>query len=304
MISVEFKYPYILLFLPIILSFLVLVSTRKWKNYRRLVETYYSKPSRTWILLTITKVLAVVLVVVALSEPVLVYEKLVSISSASDVETYGNMTPVEHIVLVDVSKSMSGERIKIVKQFLTKYLSLLHSVDRVQLYVFAADIEGPLCSGTPSQCINAVEEIEAGRRYSAIGDAIVFGAEYARISPIPPIVLVVTDGANTLGSSPVDVLGNISVNTPIAIILVGNDPRSIDLRIKATEEDILLYSIDSPISSLIDDISKRASRETKLAALRGSGEAYVAIKYEANTPSVLLLVISATLLLVARFDPN
>ncbi len=304
MTSVEFKNPYILVILPVILTFLVMISIKKWRNYRKLVEIYYSRPSKLWFLFTVTKLLVVILIVLALSEPVLVYEKLVSISSTSDVEAYGNTTPVKHIILVDVSKSMNGDRIETAKNFLARYLSLLHGVDRVQLYVFAAGIEGPLCNGAPSSCIAVVDDIEAGRRYSAIGDAIVFGAKYAEVSPIPSVVLIVTDGANTLGSNPLDVLGNISSSTPIAIVLVGNDPRSTDLRIKAMEEDALLYSVDGSIQSIIGDISRKAAREAKLAALRAADEAYVTIRYEASTPFVLLLVASAALLVVVRFDPN
>lgn len=281
---IKFLEPYaLLLLIPITLY--VYVMYRRTRLRRILLSKAYIvdtvKSFGKWYkVLLLIKIILYLLIPIVIARPVTVTYSYISIDSANDVITYNNELPITHIILIDVSKSMSyrevlTNRLSLAKKFIEKYLSRLGSRDNVVIISFAKETN-VLCQGNKTVCTDKLSQLREFKEYSAIGDAIVYGLNYARASSLPSAVIIVSDGAWNYGSNPIHVISNLNKSkTPLAFIRVGTDPRANELIQFLKERNFLVYSVGEVDEEVLDTIIKEAYSEIKLATLKYSGKSYI-----------------------------
>jgi len=278
---------------------------RAYRVRRRLAELYPPGEGwlRYWLLPNTARLVAVVLLAVAALGPVAVRMERVYIESPSTLIATPIDTPVLHIILVDVSKSMTGERVAEAVEFLEGYLQGLPRGALVEVYVFAASVEGPLCSGPPAGCASIVAEIPrmTGRRYTALGDAILAGLAAQRGRGLPAVVAVITDGASNYGARVGDALAAAKAQKALLLlVLVGEDPRAASLLKEARRHGVHVVYAGSPKAAELE--AKRAALEASYRALRQAGAVYLETRVRDPLPTLALVAAAAVLLALSRLE--
>ena len=245
------------------------------------------------------KLAVAALICLSLAEPYVSYSRRVDVPL--DKADLLSSRPVLHVVLLDVSRSMTymeaGEgRISIAKKVLKKYFSQLPSTDRVLLAVFSRKVE-TLGLSTPSSALEELGGVEAEGRYSAVGDALVYAVSACRVSQTPSVVLLVTDGGWNYGSSPLDAAKAYSEEgIPLVIVRVGSDPRGSSLYEVADKTGSRVYEADEFSLEAINDMVGEIREFARYSALKARGLAYVEVEERDYSPTLYVLLVAAALL--------
>jgi Ca-activated chloride channel family protein len=176
--------------------------------------------------------------------------------------------------------------------------------DRVDVYGFS-DAVKPLCtavnSSTLDTCMARLRETRL-ERYSAIGDAIIYGYTYAMVSQMPTAALIVTDGAPNYGSPIQDALRTVSAaRVPLAVVLVGNDPRSLQLEEACREHGIALYrvAIGPGEDEALKYVSERLYANLRFKALAATGNIDIKVPTKDYSIQLCLLALLVPLFLLS-----
>ena len=253
----------------------------------------------------VVKLLLLLLLVLLASGPYLVFVKRVPVGldSIDLVEEKG----VVHVVLVDVSRSMSyseggSTRLHLALTLLSAYLERLGPNDRVALGFFArsVNISAPLRVSEAEALLSSAQAIH---RYSALGDAMAAALSYAKTVNAPVVVVLITDGAWNYGANPVDISREYKDSkVPLVVVKVGEDPRGRILSSVADESNGKLFSLDEFSRDVVKDIAEDVRRTARFAALKAKGEAYLEVKYKDYSPVTLITLAALALLLYSIRD--
>lgn len=275
---------------------------RALRARRRLDGLYPARGWRGWWLAgNAARLAALLLLSLAALGPGLVVEKRVPVEQA--VLLGESRTPaVEHVVMVDVSKSMAGH-VDQAAGLLRAYLSALPGSARVVVFAFAGNVSGPLCSGAPGDCLRVADELPrlVGERYTAIGDALLAALSYGRASGLPVAAVVVTDGANNHGSPVGDALRAArAAKVPVVFLLAGGDPRAAKLLEEARRYGALIVYSAPGAGEAAAAAARRAAAEAELAALKSRGEAFITVRSVSQLPSSAAALAAALLAAASR----
>jgi Mg-chelatase subunit ChlD len=253
----------------VLVALLLLRARRRRGDYIRILGGRVSR--LTW-LTEAGRVVGLAMLALASGTPYVSTVDYVEVSP-SDLEALRSVGAL-HVILVDNSRSMGyrdgpRERIEVARGFIESYLSQLNSSERVEVYSFSSTAR-LLCSGSPLDCLAALEGLDASERYSAVGTALGVGVARVEAADEPALVVLVTDGASNYGPDPRDVARGIAASTggsvPVAVVRVGSDPRAGALEEAAAIMGARLYEAGSSAGDVIEDLA---------------GEVYVSVKYEA-----------------------
>ncbi len=271
----------------------------------------------SWHAATLAKLAVPVLIALAATGPVIDTISYQEVSSwkprlAEAPETVRNITsyiPVTHIILIDVSKSMSYydggvRRIDEAREFVRRYLESLRGNNTVYIGGFSATVE-KICYGAPRECIGSLDKLNATRRYTAIGDALAYAQSLIYASGTPGVVIVVTDGANNYGSSPVLVARSlVKAGVPVLIVRVGLDPRANTLLDTLQFSGVEVVSVNQYTASMLQNISSRAAIDLREAAAVAPGVSTirVAARDIDPSPTIMLLLAAVAIALAALLE--
>ncbi len=270
-VMIKFERPeYIFFLIPALMAYGVLLAytRRNYFKLRRILNPVEKGGSWIRILVVFSKFLLLLLLVVSLCQPYI--EKI----EKRPIEV-GNLEAVRKVptlimLLIDVSKSMEyGYRIREAEAFVLNLFSQLGDKDQIAVVFFAGDAE-IVYEGPPS---NFTVDFKAGRRYSAIGDALSLALSYSRASNLPVGVILVTDGGWNYGSDPVQVAKSYG-DVPLAVVHVGFGASSnSELLMKVAEAaNGWYYEVTwEGLQSLTENLYS----EVKYAALVSRGKSYV-----------------------------
>lgn len=268
---IRFDYPeYVLLLAPVLAAYCTLLACAG-RSYVKLRCTLTPvEGGRGWVrsLVISSKLLLLILLVALLCQPYVerVEKRLIE---TGDLEAMREV-PATIMLLVDVSRSMEyGNRIGEAEAFVLSLLSQLGGGDRVVVVLFAGEAE-VVYEGPPS---NFTVEFKAGRRYSAIGDALSLALSYSRASNLPVGVVLVSDGGWNYGSDPVQVARAYG-GVPLAAVHVGYGASSnpeLLMRVAEASGGWYYEVTQEGLNSLTENLYS----EVKYAALASRGENYV-----------------------------
>jgi Ca-activated chloride channel family protein len=250
---------------------------------------------------------AVVICIVAAQPYMLSYS---SITVTPDNVLLVNATATRLMVLLDISTSMGyadthPSRISNAMGLVEKMLAMATSRgDRVDVYGFS-DAVKPLCtavnSSTLDTCMARLRETRL-ERYSAVGDAIIYGYTYAMASHMPTAALIVTDGASNYGSPIQDALRTVSAaRVPLAVVLVGNDPRSLQLEEACREHGVVVYrvAIGPGEDEALKYVSERLYANLRFKALAATGNINIKVPTKDYSIQLYLLALLVPLFLLS-----
>ncbi len=287
-----------LILIPLVYTILYILVYRSNRVLNRLVNIMSGSVNnflRNTLL--VCKLLIPLLIILILAKPVIVYNERIPINVETDVLKYNNKLPVEHIVLLDISKSMSymegaSTRLDLAKDFIKKYLENLGSKDSVSIVLFSGNVT-LYCRGYASDCINNVSSIEGFEKYTAIGDAVTYAVGRSKASGTPSVIVVVSDGANNYGSNPVNAIIDANESkAPVVFIRVGLDPRANGLVSRLRDHGFKVYSINDFSYNIINETIQKIVSYTKYTALKCSNQAYVNVqRYSYLLVNILLAIV-------------
>ncbi len=289
------EYPFLGLALVPVLVVVAVYAYWSLRNSRR-VEALLPRKRKTTLLLLVlvAQLLAPLLLVTASTGLYLERTEYVEVT-VENALNYSARLPVNFVVLVDTSKSMlrsdtGARRIDVAKDFVEDLLSRMTSSDRVVLAVFSSNVT-VVCQGLPQNCTSAVEGIEAGEKYSAIGDAIAFAEALAQASGLPTAIIVVSDMANNYGSPPLDIVRN--TKHPVVLVRVGSDPRASWIEEARHSKTVRVLTVLTGSLDEIRSLARKTVVETRLSLYEG--RSVIPIVKRDYTPTLLALLLSAIL---------
>ena len=282
--GVFFENPMGLAYLSLAVAPLVLwhLSGKKYSRLKRFFEIRGIKGYRRRVLLA--SLVSIFLLSMASSVPYTVYRERVSVGEA-DLDLLSGKV-VQIVFLVDVSKSMKyelagEERILIAKKLLEKALDALGPNTTVVLATFSGRVRIAY-RGPASKAWEKVENITAGERYTAIGDALTFALSLAKASGIPTGVVLVSDGRNNYGIDPVSAAKEYRrADTPLILVSIGEEGVLPDV---AEASGGRLYSVNSFTVDALGDLSAELARKARYSALKARGEAFVEVEKKSYLP--------------------
>ncbi len=297
-----------LLLIPVVYTILFMIMARSRRFLGKAITSMEGRVNRfANYLLTACKFLIPLLLILVLAKPVFVSYRVVPITLSSEVIEHNAKLPVAHVILIDVSKSMSYQeggvtRLELAKEFVADYLKYLGPRDRVVVAVFCGNVT-TYCRGYARECLLNITGVSCCCRYTAIGDAIAYAIGNYRATDMPNVIVVVSDGANNYGGDPVDaaLVANES-RLPVVFIRVGVDPRANELIARLKDANVKVFSVNQFSFDMIDDIAKEAFREAKFSALKASGKAFIIVEDYDFTPIDILLVATIALLIVIGLE--
>ncbi len=261
--------------------FLALIWRKALRNSSLLEARLGGAGRKKLVLLPAARILAVILLASAAASPYLVVYRSIEVN-VDNVDKATSM-PVQHIILLDVSRSMgysdrvlgAATRFEAAKEFVKSYLESLRN-DNVTILVFSANLS-TLCTGVAA-CLESLETAKPAQRYSAIGDAIAAASIRASVSGMPSIIVVVSDGGwNPYGSDPRDVARTQGNATPVIFVKVGSDPRATVIEEAARIGGYKLYNVDEFSLKALEDLVDEVRREARYEALRAAGMARIEV---------------------------
>lgn len=211
---------------------------------------------------------------------------------------------VLHAILLDVSKSMTYSyglktRFDTAVEALKGYFSSLTPSDRVHLAVFSSSVR-TVCDGPPADCMKALEDLAAGERFTALGDALLYAISISDAAELPAVVVLVSDGVSNYGSDPVQVAALFkSKGLPLAIISVGSQGVIPQVAEVAEAE---VYTVNEFTVEAIESLAAKAAREARYSALLAKGEACIEEVRRSYEPARTLSVIALLLAVSAMID--
>ena len=273
--GIGFEYPFVFagLFLFVVPVVLWFFSSRKVKALARFFEVYgvLSKRKR----LFVVNAVLLFLVILSASVPFLVYREKKNVSFDEAQLLSGKKVLV--VFLIDVSKSMNyplgtSTRIEVVKRVIKETITALGKNASVMIAVFSGNVH-QVFFGESDKAFVVVDEIVAGEKYTAIGDALSYALSVAKASDTPTAVILVSDGRNNYGSDPVTVAKMYKYSgIPLLILAVGE--RGILPKI-AEAADGKIYDVNEFTSFSLEDLVGELSRRARYMALKARGEAYI-----------------------------
>jgi VWFA-related protein len=168
-------------------------------------------------------------------------------------------------IVVDRSKSMSGEKIAKAKDAVNQFLSLLEPGDRAALITFSdkVDQKEPLTDDVV-RLKQSMESIEPGG-HTALFDAVASGVETVQGIPGRRAVIVLTDGIANRGALDIDqaIAAAVKAYVSVYVIGLGKDVRTARLERIAEETGAFYFFTPTPdgLSQIYDTISKRIRGE-------------------------------------------
>ncbi|RLE70858.1 MAG: hypothetical protein DRJ37_05935, partial [Thermoprotei archaeon] len=167
---IKFERPeYILFLIPALVAYSVLLAYTR-RNYFKLCRILIPVKKRgSWVrnLVVFSKLLLLLLLAASLCQPYMekIEKRPIEIG---DLEAMKKV-PALIMLLIDVSKSMEyGNRIREAEAFMLNLFSQFGDEDQIAVVFFAGEAE-IVYEGPPS---NFTVDLKAGKRYSAIGDAL------------------------------------------------------------------------------------------------------------------------------------
>jgi len=299
---IKLEHPeYSLIAIPLFLLYIYLF-VRSEKNYNRLLKVFRKrKNTSAWIrrIIIFSKLFLLVAFLILLCQPYVEKVEKKEIEYG-DLESLKNVTS-RIVILVDVSKSMLyNDRIKLAERFVNTFSSTLGSKDEIIVASFSRDTE-VIYAGPPQ---NNNIELVAGKKYTAIGDALSFALSLRKASSSPVGVVLVTDGGWNYGSDPRHVALYYR-SVPLAVVHVGfglsSNPNL--LREIADKSGGKFYEIDEITASVVDSLAEQLYIDLKYSALKASGKTLITntVK-DFITPQSILMVFIILLLLISLAD--
>ena len=214
---------------------------------------------------------------------------------------------VVHFILLDVSKSMNNfggtvTRFEMAKKLLLEYFKKLPENDEVVLAKFSGEVK-IVYSGKVGKCIEYLNEVKAGEKYTAIGDALSFAYSYSIASGNPVIVVLLTDGGQNYGS-PVEDVAKIYEESkiPLIIVKIGSDPRSTVLNSLRNIPNCKILSLNEFTYQVVEEIAEKYSREARYMALKAKGEAVIPVVYRDYTLTYVFEILSLISFIIGVVD--
>ncbi|MGC8987900.1 vWA domain-containing protein [Infirmifilum sp.] len=296
-----FEHPEALALLVLFAAAVFLLQRSRF-NRRRIQRFFDVSISRLNYLLEAARITALLCLVLAAAVPYVEYTVKRQVPFDGLSELSGKK--VLHLIVVDVSRSMTyplglSTRFNVAKDLLEKYLQSLGGGDLVHLAVFSSSAR-PICQGAASECIKALKGLEAGERYTALGDAILYASSVARVSAMPTVVVLVSDGVNNYGSDPLQVAESLKEeNLPVVLVAVG------DYGVLPRVAETLgskLFTVDEFSLEAVKSLAARAAAEARYSALLARGEAYVEEARRSYLPTHVLLAAAFLMILATLID--
>lgn len=296
LVGVGFEHPLVLaglllLAVPVVLWFL---SSRRLESLARFFEIVGSFSKERWGFFVVD-VLLLSMIVLSASVPYLRYRERRAVSFEEARLLAGKRVLV--LFLVDVSKSMNyplgaSTRIEAAKDAMRRVIEALGENTSIMIVVFSGRVR-QVFYGETERALASVENITAGERYTAIGDALSYALSAARVSGIPAAVILVSDGKNNYGSDPEAVARMYrQTGTPLIVLAVGG--RGVLPRV-AEASGGRIYDLNEFTTPSLGDLVGDIARTARYAALKARGEAYV--EDEVRDYSLFYLVSLAALAL-------
>ena len=173
--------------------------------------------------------------------------------------------PLSLAIVIDQSKSMSGEKIVHAKESVLRFISLMEPGDRAALIAFSDSVAliEPLTDDR-DRLTNAVKAIEP-EGHTALFDAIAQGAGALKDVPGRKAVIVLTDGIANRGSLDIDqaIAEAVKDFVSVTVIGLGADVRTTRLERIAQETGGVYFFTPSPfgLSEIYETISRRIRNE-------------------------------------------
>ena len=294
--------PYAILFGTPLLILAILV----WRRARRVRRVYgriYGLSSyRKILLLDLIKVLILVLLLIALANPSIVYSKKIVVDNEEKLVKYSGKLPVHAIILVDVSPSMHrGNRLAEAQQAIRFIVASLNKTDYLTIAVFGKEVN-MVYNGKPTG-FKSLNLSSYEIKYTSIPNALGWASGYAKITGLPSIVFIISDGANNYGGDPLEAILSMNASgTPVVFIKTGDDPRAYSLISELTRKDIPVLDIHMLDQASIKYLIEKAVLEAKLDTLVSSGKSYVVVEEKIPLPRYLFLVTALILLVLSRVE--
>jgi len=300
-LMIRFENPeYVLLLIPVLAIYLFLFIHAE-RNYRRLMRvlSIVKKRKKLRYLILLLKIPLIVLLILSICTPYVESIEKKPIEYG-DIESLRKV-PVSLVFLVDVSKSMNyGNRIGDVRTLLSNLIPKMSYKDHLVVALFARDTE-VVYEGPPS---NFTVKLKAGKKYSAIGDALSFALSYTRASSLPTAVVLITDGGWNYGSDPLHI-APLFKNIPLAVVHVGYGTSSNPDLLREISEKASgkYYEVNQITLEAVESLTEHLYSEIKYSALRLRGENYVqCITKDYTTPQMLLWSLICILLVLTVMD--
>ena len=302
---IVFEHPFLLILLVPILLLYGYILNKTIRN-RKILASTLNYPFKTVLRTVIdaAKIVAPILLVLALTTPVLIHEYQVIIDTPEKLVKYSGELPARFIFLIDVSPSMYREnRIDQAISTCKAFLEKLNVSDQVVIAVFGGEVR-EIYMGDPNgalKIIGAIKKYEI--KYTSISSALGWAQGLIKASGIPGVVIVLTDGANNYGGDPVQAAWIINASgTPVVFIKVGNDPRGIPLFHKLSSKGILVLNANNLDKESLEMIAEKTVIDTKLDTLVNHGKNKINLYRKDYTLTIILYSLTIGLLLFTRIE--
>lgn len=301
---IDITNPWVFIVLPGLIAVIILIHRRASRNKAVLEKSLMGRGTSTRFKLVLSAI-AIILLVLALSQPVIAYKEKIPINSVQEMMKYNSKLPAQYIILVDVSPSMHRgmpPRIDTAVKVVETIIGSIHDNGTIVLSVFGGRVE-QLYVGPPYNATKVVGLIKNyDIEYTAIGDAIGYALSCAHASSLPSIAIIITDGANNYGSNPIQsyIYANKS-RLPVLFIRIDDDPRANTLFAELARHGAYIVSATNnlPLKQL-KPVIINAVHHMKYLALVESGKNYVLITRTSNLPSMISGLAGLAAIVVSR----
>jgi len=296
--------PWVLIILPVLTGIVIIIHRRASQNKAVLEKSLMGRGANTRFKL-ISIVVAITLLVLALSQPIITYQEKIPIHSLKDMIKYNSKLPAQYIILVDVSPSMHRgipQRIDTAVKVVETIIDSIKDNGTIVLSVFGGCVE-QLYVGSPDNATKIIGLIKNYNiKYTAIGDAIGYAISCARASSLPSVAIIITDGANNYGPNPIQsyIYANKS-RLPVLFIRIDDDPRANPLFAELARHGAYIVSAINDYSiNWLKPVIINAVQHMKYLALIESGKNYVLIKRTSSLPSTALGLVGLIAIIISR----
>jgi len=312
MISIGFDNPYMLLIIPVTLPILVLLFLNSRRRFRILSLRLGSIGSSRFVaIIAIVKLLIPILTALTASQPYIVSYTTATVTLDNVLDI--NITSTRIAMLLDISRSMgyselSSTRFSTALNIVEKIVDLaMERKDIAYIYTFSDTVK-TLCLGITNKsyaekCLEKLRGIEL-ERFSAIGDALLFGYSLSKASVTPIAVIVVTDGAVNYGSpveDAVDTIANSGI--AVAILVIGSDPRSLDFEKLCRDRGLPVFRIGYlGDEEAVKYVSEKLYAKARFEALKVSGNLNIATPVKDYSIQLYLLIVLVILIAVSMAE--
>ncbi|HTF99862.1 MAG TPA: VWA domain-containing protein [Nitrospirota bacterium] len=179
--------------------------------------------------------------------------------------TEGRQEPFSLAIVMDRSKSMTGEKITKAKEAVRQFLSLMEQGDRAALITFSDKVERRAAlTDDAVRLKQALETIEPDG-HTALYDAVAAGVDTVQGIPGRRAVIVLTDGIANRGALDIDQAIGAAVKAYVSVYVIGlgKDVRTERLERIAEETGAFYFFTPAPdgLAQIYDTISRRIRGE-------------------------------------------